>query len=517
MNKNSSVGSGAGGRDRLEHKLPPGWLAMLLACFAVVYFAGLARAGPPYQANGVKVGEVTQDSAIVWTRLTRSARRLDDGAQWLPGKRRVDPAAPEKQQRGRGIVPGSQLPEGATLDDMEGAVPGAPGEVRVVYGLKGAGAAEKATDWTPVDPEKDFTRQFVLKGLEPNRRYAYRVECRAGAQGPEGPTLEGEFRTAPATDDPARVVCIVVTGQAYNDRDYPGGHKAYLAMLELDPSFFVHTGDIVYYDGGKPVAQNVAQARHHWHRMYSQPAQVEFHRHVASYFIKDDHDAWQNDCWPTMKNNKMGEFTFEEGLGIFGEQVPMGDSTYRTVRWGKDLQVWMVEGRDFRSANPDPDGPGKTIWGEVQKAWFKRTVEESDATFRVLVSPTPLVGPDRTNKADNHANKAFTHEGNELRQFIAGQKNMVINCGDRHWQYFSVNPETGAQEYSCGPISDAHAGGWKQDEFVPTHHRYLNVTGGFLSATVERAGGTPTLTFRHHAVDGEVLFENRMTAEQQGH
>jgi alkaline phosphatase D len=395
---------------------------------------------------------------------------------------------------------------------MEGAVPGAPGNVRVVYRQKADEQHQKATDWSAVDPARDFTRQFTLNDLQPNTEYAYRVECRAGPREPAGPTVEGTFRTAPAPDDPARVVFAVVTGQAYGDRDDPGGYRAYRAMLRLKPSFFVHTGDIVYYDGSLPVAQNVAQARHHWHRMYSLPTQVEFHRQVSSYFIKDDHDAWQNDCWPTMQNNKMGQFTFDQGLAIFLEQVPMGRLTYRTVRWGKDLQVWMVEGRDFRSSNRTPDGPDKTIWGAEQKAWFKRTVQQSDASFCVLISPTPLVGPDRTNKGDNHANKAFTHEGDELRKFIGEQANLVTVCGDRHWQYFSVHPETGVREYSCGPISDAHAGGWKQEDFVPTHHRYLNVIGGFLTATVQRVEGTPTLTFRHYAVDGDVLFENQLTA-----
>jgi len=215
-----------------------------------------------------------------------------------------------------------------------------------------------------------------------------------------------------------------------------------------------------------------------------------------------------------MQNRKMGEFTFAEGQAIFLEQVPMGERTYRTVRWGRDLQIWLVEGRDFRSPNTAPDGPDKTIWGEQQKAWFERTVKESDATFRVLISPTPLVGPDRKNKHDNHSNVDFTYEGNELRRFIARQKNMVVVCGDRHWQYMSVHPATGVREYSCGPASKQHAGGWKQDDFIPEYHRYLNVTGGFLSATVERAEGKPTLTFRHHDVDGSVNYEDRLVADQ---
>jgi len=468
-----------------------GRLGIVLALLALAAGrAATASAAPPYQANGVKVGEVTQTSAIIWTRLTEKPERLNDGLAWQDAK---------------------TLPEGATLDQMEGAVPGAGGEVRVVY-RRGDENTETATDWMPVDPERDFTRQFVLSGLEPGRKYGFRVECRA-AGGPAGPTIEGRFQTVPPADEPARVVFTVVTGQAYGDRDCPEGYKSYASMLALGPSFFAHTGDILYYDGNKPIAQNVAQARYHWHRMYSLPSLVEFHRQVNSYFIKDDHDTWQNDCWPTMQNNKMGEFTFAEGLAIFPEQVPMGESTYRTIRWGKDLQVWLVEGRDFRSPNNMPDGPDKTIWGREQKDWFKRTVEASDAAFRVLISPTPLVGPDRTNKADNHANKAFTQEGDELRAFIAAQKNMVTCCGDRHWQYVSVHPASGVREYSCGPISDQHAGGWKQSEFVEAYHQYLNVTGGFLAGTVERIDGKPTLSFRHYSPEGELLHEDRLVGE----
>ena len=45
------------------------------------------------------------------------------------------------------------------------------------------------------------------------------------------------------------------------------------------------------------------------------------------------------------------------------------------------------------------------------------------------------------------------------------------------------------------------------------HHQYLNVIGGFLSVTVERVEGVPTLIARHHGVDGEVLNEDRVVAE----
>src|SRR5262245_16243515 len=119
-----------------------------------------------------------------------------------------------------------------------------------------------------------------------------------------------------------------------------------------------------------PKCDNVAtlychRARYHWQRMYSLPRLVAFHLRVPGYWEKDDHDTLSDDCWRGKGNR--GELTFEEGLRIFREQVPMGEKTYRTFRWGKDLQVWLTEGRDFRSPNTMKDGPEKTIWGAVQK------------------------------------------------------------------------------------------------------------------------------------------------------
>ena len=37
--------------------------------------------------------------------------------------------------------------------------------------------------------------------------------------------------------------------------------------------------------------------------------------------------------------------------------------------------------------------------------------------------------------------------------------NFFVVCGDRHWQYHSVHPTAGTQEFSVGAASDSHAGG----------------------------------------------------------
>ena len=246
-----------------------------------------------------------------------------------------------------------------------------------------------------------------------------------------------------------------MTCQGYTDRGHPQGHAIYPAMLELAPQFACLTGDLVYYDNDAPRAVTPRLARYHWERMFSLPRLSEFTRNVGCYWLKDDHDTLRNDSWP---NSKVGELTFAEGQNIFRQQAPMDSAgpAYRTFRWGRDLQVWFSEGRDFRSPNNMADGPHKTIWGDEQKVWFKRTVKGSDATWKVLVSPTPLVGPDRpTGKNDNHANAGFAHEGNEIRNWLHANvpDNFFVICGDRHWQYHSVHPATGLNEFSVGAAS----------------------------------------------------------------
>lgn len=485
------------------------------SCFALfLVFTLSVGLASPHQANGFKVGEVDATSAIVWTRLTKNAESNAKDAPWFDiqyEKHGFERASDEKFRRDRVLGVRYDDPDSGA-DGIAYAVPGTEGETRVRY--RAFWYPEwKETEWKAVEPEWDFTRQHLLENLLPGQVYEVVVESR-GADGEAGEEARGQFTTAPDKEATDREVEFAVsTGQAFWDRNSDDGFVIYNTLLKEHPqlSFFVHTGDIVYYDR---LAKTPALANYHWQRTYSRPTNVRFHNRVASYFIKDDHDTWVNDCWPTMNSPMMGAFTFEQGLDIFVHQVPMhGRQTYRTVRWGKDLQVWLVEGRDFRSANTDPDGPGKTIWGAEQLEWFEETFAESDATFRLLISPTPVIGPDRDKgKNDNHSNAVFTHEGDQVRSFLASQDHAYVVCGDRHWQYHSIHPETGIHEFSCGPASDAHAGGWNQKDYREDYHRFLRVKGGYLTVKVEREGeapGKPVIRFRHHSETGEVENEVR--------
>jgi len=490
---------------------------LLILAATALAACGEPAAEGPYQATGIKIGEITPSSAIIWTRLTEKPERVANDMIRPPVRYRrpgvdglVDP--PPWPETPADWVPVVELPAGMGVQDMQGAAPGAPGETRVMY--RPAGSDEwQTTDWGAVDPARDFTRQIALAELVPGTPYEIRVLARPVGGSAASSELDGRFATAPTPDTPARVVFGSVTGQDYINKDREDGYNIYPAMLARnDLDFFVHTGDILYYD---TFAKTLELARWGWAQMYSLPTNVEFQRLVPTYFMKDDHDVWLNDAYPAQQSTFMGEFTFAQGQAVFLEQVPMGSGpTYRTFRWGKDLQIWLAEGRDYRDPNPAPDGPDKSMWGEEQVAWFMDGVRNSDATFKILINPTPLTGPYTDPiEMDNQTNvDGFATEGRRLREFIAAQRNMYVIAGDRHYQYVIEDPETGIREYATGPASNQHARGWRNDDVRP-EHRYLNVVGGFLLTTVVRRNGVPTMRMQHFGVDGTLLNEEVLQAE----
>jgi alkaline phosphatase D len=466
-----------------------GWGAVPLLSAVPLEPSTAADSVDTRQAMGVKVGEVTDTSAIVWMRLTARPTRNQSGIM-IEGD--FDP----KKSR----------PLTVATDRLEGSCPGAAGRVRVRYGTREDLSDARETDWADVSDGTDFSHQHRLARLKPGTVYYFAAETTGPGGTPVHGAFRGHFETAPAPDQRTDLRFCVLTCQLYAHLDHLDGFNIYQAMADLDPKFVVFTGDNVYYDRDEPRAVTVELARYHWERMYSVPRHIELLRNVASYWEKDDHDTLDNDSWPTPSRH-MGDLRFTQGQEIFRRQVPMSGSIYRTFRWGRDLQIWLTDGRDFRSPNTMPDGPDKTIWGEEQKAWLKRTLGESDATWKVVISPTPIVGPDRGGKNDNHANTGFSHEGDEIRAWFRQNvpDNLFVICGDRHWQYHSVHPRTGLNEFSVGPASDAHAEGSPGPD--KRYHRFHRLKGGFLSVDLLDRAGKSSIRFRHRDVRGAVVYE----------
>jgi alkaline phosphatase D len=482
-------------------------LLMKVLRFTLLLLAAAdVAAASVHQATGIKIGEVTGTGAIVWTRLTRHADALADGVPFAE----IDTRPAIRDGRAEG-----QVPAGRRLDEMQHAVPGAAGEVRLHWAPESAPAgAGQATPWTTVEPACDFTRQFELAGLEPGRWYRLQVESRDLAGAP-GQTVEGRFKTVPAAESVTPVRFIVTTCHDDWRRDNAAlGFDMYVAAKRWSPDFFVQTGDFVYLDKAYPFATDAALARFKWNRTSAWPAVREFYRGATSYFLKDDHDVLRNDSHPGMV---YGGLTWEQGLAIEREQLPLPrGQPYRTFRWGRDLQIWLLESREFRSREKTIDGPGRTVLGAEQKRWLFETLRASDATFRIVITGTPIVGPNVDYKAgergDSLADEAFRTEGEEVRRFLAAQPNTVVITGDRHWQYHSVDPETGLHEFGCGPACFGMAEGFVGKVRRSPMHRFLRIDGGFFSGEVERRDGRIRLAFRHHDTHGRVLDEHLLAA-----
>lgn len=466
----------------------------LIALWMVAPHWQVVNAGMPdtvYFTNGFKAGEVTDSSVVIWTRLC---------AQSLP--------VPVGHQR---KAPPFRSPlhfsDSVAVDSMDGAVRGAFGEVRII--LK-SDSQELRTSWEHVSPYRDYTLKRTFSSLLPMTTYLVTLQGRRDSLSPVT-VLEGVFTTAPPIGEILPVTFTSTSCQYFWDfDDTVRGFRVYDRMLEMEPDFHCQTGDYVYYDKPGPMAVNVELARHKWHANNGWQAVRAFYHRVPVYLQKDDHDMLSDDASPNIQ--PFGELTFPDGKEIWYEQVPVTGLPFRTFRWGQDLQVWIVEGREFRSDNWIPDSSEKSIWGPEQKGWFIETVQGSDATFKVLVSPTPVVGPDRaTGKNDNHANPAFRTEGTWLRGFLADRGMFVIN-GDRHWQYVSRCRDTGLMEFSQGPTSDSHAQGWDQQDVRP-EHRFLRVAGGFLHVSVFRDGDQPVIQFTHFDVDGNRVHQETIRKE----
>ena len=417
------------------------------------------------------------------------------------------------------------------------------------------------SDFEEARAANDFIIKKKIDGLEPGTTYFYRLQFGAD----KNALFESEtasFKTLPGPNSSTEVSMVVVTGMnyyhfyfgkyeeanAYSGDDKSQGYPALKAIKDLNPDYFIGTGDNVYFD--HPSKNNFDRAvkagknpnpgryqgmevvdeagmRRKYHEQFVQPRFRELFSSVGTYWEKDDHDYRFNDADPYQ------EFPISHELGIknFKEQLPVVDSddvnakTYRTHRMSQDLQIWMLEGRDYRSPNNMKDGPDKTLLGTEQLDWLKQTLLESDASFKLLISPTPMVGPDDAYKTDNHVNHdGFRHEGEALFQWLVDndflEKNLYIVCGDRHWQYHAMHP-SGIEEFSTGALVDNNSRAGRlagdPDSTDPDgliKQFYIQgdaeaASGGFLSVTVKREKSTPIASFQYYDEKGNLLHETK--------
>lgn len=424
----------------------------------------------------------------------------------------------------------TRLTQGKHLN-QHGDLPGAQGVVSFQWSLDKNFTNPSQSPFEKVSSDNDFISRFHLQNLKPNQTYYFCALYGGPVDNPRpGPNCS--FKTLPGKTSEEPVTFIVGSCMNYNKflhgksarssgpltatpEDKRLGFPAFAAMKNVEADFFIGTGDIVYYDNPFRTATTVPQLRKCWHEQFRFPRMADFFQNVPTYWSKDDHDFRYND---SDRSSEQLPLT-QTGIDLFREQLPIlpqGDKTsptYRTHRVNQDLQIWLTEGRDYRSPNRMSDGPDKTLWGAEQITWLKRTLKESDAKWKVIVSPTPLVGPDMASKKDNHANlKGFRHERDAFFKWLGENQltDLITICGDRHWQYHSRHP-SGIEEFACGALNDENsrmgiAPGNKKGSDPNSEVKQLFTSpqprGGFLIIKAAEQ-----LTFEHRDSRGNSLYK----------
>ncbi|HZG48484.1 MAG TPA: alkaline phosphatase D family protein [Thermoleophilaceae bacterium] len=294
----------------------------------------------------------------------------------------------------------------------------------------------------------DFTVQRRVGRLAPGRRYWYRF---TGTRGRKSDT--GTFVTAPRRGRNAKLE-FAFTG----DTDFtpePGKTTPYwnsggvFARMRAERNHFnVHLGDTIYSDSEVPGALHpialTVPAKWTKYKVNLANRHLRAVRRSAGFFSHWDDHEFVNDFSPnesTFSNdvNIDGRTLYRRGVRAFRDYAPVRWSSrngiYRTLRWGRNAELFFLDQRSFRSAKADEGGvcdnpqtgepdlaptgpqssralfavlvpslaapvsqacldairsPDRTYLGKRQLTRFLRAVRRSSARFKIVMNELPI-------------------------------------------------------------------------------------------------------------------------------
>jgi len=297
-------------------------------------------------------------------------------------------------------------------------------------------AKVKSSRSAAVLPENDFTAQLTIRKLEPDTRYWYRVWLAgAGGEGRSGveDSQVGTFKTAPSPDQSRPLRFIVgadLGGQTVCRSVEQGGYAIFASMEALEPDFFVANGDMIYADHSCPAegpdgwenipgdfpgigdpsvnwtdtAQVGEVFLQHYRYNRADPFYQSFLRSTPTISQWDDHEVINDfgapwTYWNSATIDRAGYPNIvRAGLDAFLaysaiDRAPQDpDRIYRSFRFGRHLELFVLDARSYRDRNDLPDTPenDKVMLGREQLAWLVEGIRHSDATWKVVSSDVPM-------------------------------------------------------------------------------------------------------------------------------
>jgi alkaline phosphatase D len=385
---------------------------------------------------------------------------------------------------------------GVVVGDIESAsaVLWARADQDAFLNVRLSGGRHKPVPRVPALAAEDYTAQVPIDGLEPDTTYRYRAWFSLGAPGVgHGPAVPGSFRTAPADETMAPVRLAFggdISGQNVC-RDLSEGIPIANTINRFRPDIFVGLGDMIYADnacdpvgrygnaqvpGGFGPAVDLAGFWAHWRYNRADPALQRLLSSTNYVGIWDDHEV-VNDFGPLTDAPSTPPYTGAHllplGRHAFLDYTPLATAPsrlYRSLRWGKQLEIFVLDTRGYRDANSaldDPEHP-KTMLGSEQLSWLEQSLVASDATWKVIVSSVPMsipTGFPPTNGRDGWANfdqaTGFEQQLLELLRFMQreGIDRPVWITTDVHfaeafrYRPFADDPDFVVDELVTGPLN----------------------------------------------------------------
>lgn len=365
--------------------------------------------------------------------------------------------------------------------------------------LLGGGHEGNAYRRVPVGAADDFTGKVQIDGLKPATEYRYRVWFSDDARGRDvrGRAAEGRFRTAPdaQTAAPVRFAWGGDLAGQNTCRDAVEGFPIFAAINAERPDFFIGLGDMIYADGtceavGRygneqvpgnfPLAYDMASYWAHWKYNREDSGYQALLAGTPYYAIWDDHEV-VNDFGPLHDTRSTAPYTpgvhlLPMGLDAFLDYNPIAEDAatpqrlYRSIRWGKQMEMFILDTRQYRDGNfvADSAEQPKTLLGREQLAWLKDRLQKSDATWKIIVSSVPMAIPTgsagaagRDGWANYQQSGGFEQELLDVLRFMQqnGMYNVAFVTTDVHFAEvfrftpFTDDPKFQVHEIVAGPIN----------------------------------------------------------------
>ena len=331
-------------------------------------------------------------------------------------------------------------------------------------------------------PETGLAARAVLDKLPAGQTIVYRVRFDdLGNPKARSQPVVGRFRT-PGRAEPRDVrFCWGgdVAGQGFGIDPSRGGMRIFDSIRQVQPDFFLHSGDHIYADnpilaeqklddgtvwknltteGTSKVAETLAEFRDRFRYNRLDEAVRRFAAEVPVLAQWDDHEVLNN-WYPTQLLDD-ARYTIKEvdtlaarARQAFFEHMPIRATTadpgriYRSVRQGAHLEVFLLDQRTYRgpnSANRQTNPSHATDFlGAEQARWLVDGLQRSTATWKVVASDMPLAnnvtgGPGQFEALANADPGAPSGRELELARILgqlkrAGVRNVVWLTADVHY------------------------------------------------------------------------------------